>query len=94
MLFLTPGEQIFLLGRALLGVMKSDELTFLEQVSGWTEEVVSSVSFYGKEVSSNSRRGGERILGSTSFSLCKASRRMGEECTLWSEKIFKLMKTS
>ena len=52
------------------------------------------VSFDGKEVSSIDACDGERILGSSSFNLFKASRRMEEECMLQSKKLFSFIKSS
>ena len=55
---------------------------------------VSSEYFDKKEVSSIDAWGRGIILGSINFTLCKASRRIGEECMLQSKKIFNFMKSS
>ena len=52
------------------------------------------VSFDAKEASSIDACNGERILGSSSFNLIKASRRMGEECMLQSKNVFSFITSS
>ena len=101
MLVLTP-KTWFFLNRTSLGVLKLDGLLILRQVSEWKEAVSKvegsidgkDVSFDGKEVSSIDACDGERILGSSSFNLFKASRRMEEECMLQSKKLFSFIKSS
>ena len=101
MLVLTS-EAWFLLNRTFLGVLKLDALSFFVEGLGWKEEVSKiegsidgkDASFDGKEVSSIDACDGERILGSSSFNLFKASRRMEEECMLQSKKLFSFIKSS
>ena len=74
------------LSETFLGVVKLGGSTFLIVVSGWKTEVAKvdcsidgeDVSFYWKGVSPFDARDGERILGSSSFNLFKASRRIEE----------------
>ena len=90
------------LSETFLGVVKLDGFTFLGVVSGWKEEVAKvecstdgeDVSFDWKGVSPFDARDGERILGSSSFNLFKASRRMEEEWMLQSKKLFSFIKSS
>ena len=64
----------------------------VSKVEGSTDG--EDVSFDGKGFSPIDVCDGERILGSSSFNLCKASRRMGEEFMLQSKKLFSFMKSS